>query len=790
MKIKLKPLILCILLLYNSGNIYPQELYFSIFGKVIDDVSGKPQDNVKVTIELAGPVVYTDINGKYNIFVSSGPNNITFKKEGFQKSRKHILIKSYNTRLDIALLPEEVYSGKEIVITALRPLYKKTEVSKAMLSNNEIKQVSGAKQDVFDAVKLMPGIAVANDYSAEFVVRGGDPDETGIFLDNCRVESPYHIEFAGESTSAGILTIFNNNMIKNVSLYTGGFPAKYGNAMSGIMDIETKKAGEGKNEGMLGISFIDTNFYYNCKINDKLGIIIAGRRNYFDLLLNLFVKVKTPDPEGSLSYVLPRFWDFHFKLDYDISKKDSISFYFLPASNYSRIDFDGIVTYPADTSGGFAGKTSDYLMAIRWDTREILSYLMWNHKFSDKFNLLWTVSYNQKIWNNLTRMKSTEPEADINSYTETLSRDLIITSEFIFKPNLLHEISWGVGFKPAQAKLDIKSVDIHGIDYNDITDHYTIDYHYMYENYFMKSYYLSGYIQDKIKITEKIYAHPGFRFDYLNWNGDYTISPRFSFSYGLNEKTTLRTAWGYFYQFPSAADFLPVYGGNPDLRSLLAEHKIISLESELPNNTSIKIEGYLKDYSRLISEDRTVPVNLAREIYMSVNGGRGDADGIEITLKNNSFEKYSGWLSYTLSKSVKKEKDDQKYYYSDYDRRHIFTSHLSIQPRKRINIGITWKLFSGIPYTPDILSTQEGGIYQYEKGSKNSARMPAYNRIDLRLSKDYVYRSWQMTLYAEIVNLLNNKNVGGYSWNPYEGIDEPSYMMPFIPFLGVEAKFN
>ena len=57
-------------------------------------------------------------------------------------------------------------------------------------------------------------------------------------------------------------------------------------------------------------------------------------------------------------------------------------------------------------------------------------------------------------------------------------------------------------------------------------------------------------------------------------------------------------------------------------------------------------------------------------------------------------------------------------------------------------------------------------------------------------SKDYVYRSWQMTLYAEIVNLLNNKNVGGYSWNPYEGIDEPSYMMPFIPFLGVEAKFN
>lgn len=279
------------------------------------------------------------------------------------------------------------------------------------------------------------------------------------------------------------------------------------------------------------------------------------------------------------------------------------------------------------------------------------------------------------------------------------------------------------------------------------------------------------------------------RYDYFKWNNDSRISPRVGFSYILDDKSIARGTWGYFYQYPSITDFIPEYGGSRSLEALKAEHKILSYERELPYETTVKIEGFLKDYSGLISADFSQVINAQNEIYNSVNGGVGWSRGIELMVKNNYSEKISGWLTYTLSRARKKEYNDTEYHDYEYDRRHIFNVGMKLQPQRRLSIDMLWRAYSGRLINPYNMIDFKGSIRQIMYGEVNTLLTPPYNRFDVRFNKIFIYTGWQLSVYLEILNLFNTKNVSGYHYNNATYAVEESYGIPFFPFIGIEAKF-
>ncbi len=837
--------ILLITLLLSSGflqtPVHAAPRNITIYGKVNDEITGRPVDGVKIIIEpsdkpaepapvtrpltpgttdtltpgstkqLSAPVkeepiaFYTDLNGNYRISISSGEYTLEFRKKDYQKQVRKVSLKRGRSKLNVKMLNFATYLAKEIVVKAREPVYKKPSVSRETLTRKEIKKIAGPKEDIFDAVKILPGLAIADDYSAEFAIRGGDPDETGVYLDNSKVLSPFHMEATGEGISGGLVTVFNNDMIENVTLYTGGFPARFGDAMSGVLEIETRNAGEGELEGKLGLSLIDARFYFNLPISDKFGISVAGRRNYMDLLLGMLTGGSSPGGEHveaeTADFIFPSFWDLHLKLDWEIGKKDNLSFYVLPTGNFASIDFEGVVDYPEDMPL-IGGKTSSYTSTMKWDTRGILAYSLWEHEFSEKLSSLFTLSYNQKEYDIISQIVSTEPEIDLDAYQKILGRNLEVNSELLYSPVESHNIRCGVSFKPTLVTVDAKNPEPDPfkfvVNHDTETDHYEFIIPYTTTTLHLASYYASAYIQDRWEVADRLYADFGLRLDYLEWNmGSYSnslLSPRLGISYGITQKITARTAWGYFYQHPSIEDFLPEYGGHTGLTALKAEHLIVSIEGELPFNTSLKLEGYVKDYDNLISVSTTELADIEdaaeKDIYKKYNEGEGYAMGVEFMIKNKLSERFSAWLSYTLSSAMKKEHGDDKYYYFDYDRTHILTTNISCQPIRRLEVGISWKWFSGKPYTPRTRKDEDaGGYYESKRGEKNSLRTPPYNRVDLRVSRKFMFSKWHLTAYLEMINIFNKLNVSSYHWNSIEGKQEASYMLPFIPFFGLEAKF-
>ena len=276
----------------------------TLYGRVTDEADGRPIQRISISVTNTEYSTHTDADGEYLLSLPTGEYEIIFSSAFYQKLAKHIKLKQRREKLNISLTSLETYIGEEIVVTAEKPAFKKPETSKKTIKHDAIKEVSGVKEDVIEVFKTLPGVFTSDDFSSAFSVRGGDPRETGVWLDKVYIVAPYHFDMMGPES--GLVSIFSNEMIENATLLSGGFPSEYGYTMSGVIDIESKDAK--KQQGKVGISLIDSKIFYELPIGDKSGLLFAARRNYQDLLLKL---IYGEGKEGE-KFNFPSFFDIHF----------------------------------------------------------------------------------------------------------------------------------------------------------------------------------------------------------------------------------------------------------------------------------------------------------------------------------------------------------------------------------------------------------------------------------------------------------------------------------------------
>lgn len=704
--------IIAILILLTAG-IFAQDKT-SIQGKVLDNHK-KPLSFVNVFIPNSPDGTMSADDGTFH-FTTKQKGKVTLAASmvGYKTSNTELdLNNSRNISVTIEL-EDNAVKFKEEIITASS--YGSEKEKGLVVSRMDILTTPGGATDIYQALKTMPGVTQVSE-SAELYVRGGDPIETTTIIDQAVVYHP----FTFESGYGGLFSNINQSVVNSLYFTSGGFSAKYGNALSGVLDIETRN--------------IPTEIHYNLGLSMANGSLTAEipvienkLGGYFDI---------------RQSFTKPIFW-FNGGLDrftatptsqnmtgaivYSYGKTGRLKFFGVYAD-----DQEGVNVERAEYNGTFNGDSKNVFLNLQNSTFVSDNLLMKNSLSFNRYTDLWLIGIiNLKETDNVINFRN-DFEYTINSETKILSgfeyenrrmnyEGIIASEVYDIRPNAVSEninatlkgTRWGV-YSEYQS---INPLAIEGLSFT-----------------------------GGIRLDE----FPELK---LNW-----IDPRIGLGYKLNEYSNFRFAWGIFHQIPDPRLFASI-DGNPNLKAMNATHYIVSYEFLLNDQNSFRIELYHKNYENL---------PLAKPVINYDNSGYGFANGIDVIFKGTLPFGITGWISYGYINTKRLWMDFTNLASSTADITNNLTLVAKYNLSTKFQIGLNAKYATGRPYTP-VASTiyhSDQNIYEPVYTATNSNRFPDYKRVDLRLTYfSQLFENFPFVAYIEGLNILNITNIFGYTYSP------------------------
>lgn len=790
--------------------------------------------------------VRTDDEGNYSVTMSPGKYTINIEHQGFNtfEFKNYVLNKAETRTLNI-LLVEKTISTEEIEVEGkFRQSQDDLRTSLYNLNPSSVKNLPGAVEDVLRTLQTLPGVTTPNDFTSQLVVRGSGPDENLIIMDDVEIFNPYRLY--------GLVSMFNPETINDITLITGGFPAKYGDRLSAVLDVANKE-GDRKNsvKGIINTSITNANIIFNGK--NPFGLhgswLVSSRRTYYDLIIGPFAKKAGLISDDSS---LPSFRDLQFKVAFGPYSKHK----FIINGIFSE---DGVDIIP--------GKDNDNpdSIAVTDVTINNMASLSWHYVPSKKFVSRTTFSWYKNQGDNDFNSELLDPLIDQENYTPAM-RDslrqigallgLQFNSKYVFS-----KISLG-----NKSVLPGKKTDIEfggGIDLvkTDLTYNLIVDDQFRSifnslpsASAFLNDFNLTGeyntrfnlYAQSNFKINKKYFIQPSLRFDYFQIIKTPYISPRMNFGIAINPLTTLRASAGIYFQSPGLEKLIDgrtFYdlrnAAERNIKAERAAHFILGIDRWLSNEWLAKAEGYYKKFSDLLEQEKLTgykyfytledPSNTDPEYVKNysnwirsseklpydslttnpVNAGSGEAFGFEISLEkkySSRTSRLSGWINYSLSFSNREKYGVTNPY--RFDQRHIANIVLNYKANDWFELGVRWSYATNFPVTTpvgitprtvadsiavnpltrDVLFNLDYG----PAGNQYNDRRPAYHRLDFRATAYAYFWSTDWAFYIDVINVYNRKNVLGYDYSITNDLKikrKVIGMFPILPTIGINAKF-
>ncbi len=299
------------------------------------------------------------------------------------------------------------------------------------------------------------------------------------------------------------------------------------------------------------------------------------------------------------------------------------------------------------------------------------------------------------------------------------------------------------------------------------------------------------YLEADYHPIEKLQIIPGLRLDYGSLVGKWSADARIAVRYHISDPVWLKAAVGTYHRPPSPYQLVDDLG-NPELSYEQATQYRVGAEWQLTDALNLNVEAFYKDLhdlvspsSRLIKRDD----NIIPEVYN--NEGKGRVYGAEFFLRHKMANHFFGWLTYTISRSERKDFGSDKWRPFTQDQTHILSLILSYDLPKNWSVGGRYRLISGNLYTPVLGATYNlnTGTYVQAAGDTNSERLPLFHQLDIRVDKRWVLQGWTLNVYLDIQNTYNRGNPEGITYS-YD-FRESAYItgLPFIPSFGIRGEF-
>jgi len=771
--------ILCLLLLLLAGNSQADDKSFNptgvIIGRIARSESGLPLPGVNISLSDSIKLK-SDDSGSF-IIDNLAPGNyiLNFSHVGYETEPLDIIVAANDTlRLNITMRESAVNVDDITVFSNKQNALDELSTPHHSIKQEDLTALPKIGEDIYRAVTRVPGVS-SNDFSATFKVRGGEHDQVLVLLDGLELYEPFHIK----DVDGGILSIIDMDIVESIDLSTGAFSAAYGNHLSGVFNIKTKRPEADKKSLSASIDFLNARcLTAGTFSNNKGNWLASARRGYFEMITKL-----TDDYED----YSPAYYDFFIKGGFEPGPNHSLTVNLLHAhDDFDYVDDEGYI----DTSKSIYDNTYSWLT---------LSSLLWKKLIVRNTIALGIIDHSRK--GRGYSVYDGDLYYDVNDSRNF--RYYAIKQDHFLTLSDFYSLQSGVNMNFMKAEYDYFSVQENR--YEDYPHHYYYRYDTLQFEKNIEGHTLGAYLSNQLKITPFINTEIGMRYDHHSYIDNDCFSPRINSIFKIRENTSLHGGWGYFYQ-PQKLYELDIPDGDTSFYAAeRAEHYVVGIENIFKNNIQISLEAYYKKVINLKPACRNwvfrtyiYPEAAYDRVKLRFENSR--AKGLELSLKNTSQNRLNWKVSYTLSyveeKLVEytfggKDVPTNKVLPGEFDQRHALFIDISYQPSTNWKFSLAWEYHSGWPYTENLKDSTWTYLSYYTFDNIYEKQLPAYHRMDFRLNRIFNTSRGRINIFLEIINLYNHDNVFTYNYNTVYTNDgnyfekEPFYYLHFLPSLGI-----
>lgn len=620
------------------------------------------------------------------------------------------------------------------------------EVTKRTLSAPELLRAAGTRGDALRAIEYMPG--VSRSPQGNFVIiRGSSPADSEVQFEGAPVSRLYHF--------GGLTSFVQSRMLEKIDLYPGNFSARYGRRMGGIIDVGVRDPKSDGYHGMADLNLLDASVLAEGPVGKRGAIALAAKRSYIDFFFDKLM------PEDIGVTAAPVYWDYQLIGSYKLGDRDK-----LRGMIYGSHDaFKLVLKNPVDGDPSVRGNLNEYSGFHRGQIR-------WSHRYSATVEQEVTVTGGPLAFG-----QSVGPDVSL----DVPGFDAFARAEW--RAQVHERVKLIGGLDVAQTWIDakytgpaVKQLDGDPTTFGPLTGERNTTFQRT-ASFFRPA----AYAELIVLATERWQLVPGARVDYFDDIGRWTMDPRLTTRYQLLPGTALKAGAGLFSQAPDYAEVLPVIG-NPKLGTLRAQHYSAGVDQKVGERLTVTAEGFYKRLQHLVVNSPVAGENLN-------NDGIGRVYGAELSARLQPTERTTGFVSYTLSRSVRND-HGQEWRLFNWDQTHVLTMAGSLRLGRSWDLSSTFRYVTGNPMTPVVGSRYDANIDVYRPiyGAVNSERNPAFHRLDLRLEKTWAVRGGSLAAYLDVQNAYNRQSQEGRSYNYNFSRSTPIPGLPVIPSIGVRGE--
>lgn len=719
-------------------------------GRVLDGKDGAP---------LVGAVVYcnkiqkgttSNADGGFEMEMPTGDFKLNITYVGFEGASVDIRLIEDGS-VDFQLF-EESHNIEEVTVLGTDSDLPRAQMSMVQMTGKEIKQLPAlmGEVDVLKGLTILAGVQTVSELSSGFNVRGGNTDQNLILVNGSPVFNSSHL--------FGFMSLINPDVVENVRLFKGGMPARYGERVASVMEVDFKEGNEETIRVYGGIGIINSRLAIDGPLtkNKKLTTIIGGRSSYTDWIL-------TEIPNLDLNEGVTHFYDVSGKLTYKFNQHNKIS-----AMAYTSFDEFSTSSQSITEYGNLLGN------------------LQLSNRFGEKLYGQMEASYSRYDYR-LTDLADDKPYEAY--YLDNQLEYSSFAYNFKWHPNELHNAE--AGFKAVYNRISpgeiIPRQDTSVIEGRKLNQEKTLDW--------------SVYISDEFQILPNFSIVAGLRYNHFSnigtpvvyiydpdqpkspntvidslqfGNNEVSksyggIEPRLALNYDFDMNTTLKFSYQRtrqnVFQLSNNAVISPAEtwkAADYHLKPLISDQLAIGVENNsLWSDVDLSAEIYYKNLQNLIEYKNGAQLIMNDHVETALVPTKGYSYGVELSARKN-FGRLTGYASYVYSRTMRKNTSDFEeenlwqgdYYPSIYDKPHDLSLTATYNISRRWRFSGNFVLVSGRPTTLPEIKYEFAGENLVYYSDRNKYRMPPYHRLDLSITFDENLRkkrmwkgSWTLSIY-------------------------------------------
>ncbi|MFN2313285.1 MAG: TonB-dependent receptor domain-containing protein [Bacteroidales bacterium] len=748
------PLSLCLILLAVAIPATAQKV--TVSGFVTDASSGERMIDATVYEKASFAGTTTNNYGFYSLPLQRGVSVIIVSYLGYDPITVEVNL-TQDTVMNFSL----VMSSSEISAVTVTASGRQSKIESAQMSMIDIPvekflklPVIFGEADVLKVIQLLPGVQSGTEGSTGIYVRGGGPDQNLFLLDGVPVYNASHL--------FGFMSVFNPDAVKSVQLYKGGFPARYGERLSSVVDIRMKEGNEKEFHGNFAIGLISSKLSLEGPIiKDRTSYIISARRTYYDVLARPLI-LALNDDKNSRTTGGYYFYDLNAKINHRFSDRSR-----LYLSSY--LGRDRAFTRNRSTPDYYDENNDRYEFkdsyGLGWGN--IITSLRWNYLLTNKLFSNTTLTYSKydfdvTIESSSENLTTRAKEVDYFRYFSGIE-EVGAKIDFDYYPSTSHSVKFGAGYTWHNFKPGVTT-----FRYDPMYDDVGIDT--TFGDVKIRASEFIAYAEDNFDITPRIKMNAGIRLSLFNVQDTsyFVFQPRVSIRYLATDDLSFKVSYSKMAQFvhllTTSAISLPTDLWLPVTRRFeppISHQVAIGSSFRLPGQLEMTIEAFYKTMDNLIEyKEGAFFGGTGAGWEAKVEKGRGWAYGSEFMIEKN-YGKLTGWIGYTLSWTERQFENLNfgNVFPAKYDRRHDISVALTHTFSEKVDAGLVWVFGTGNAATLGINEYPPedfmSGDYYYssitEYPGRNNYRTPSYHRLDLGVNlhkqKKRGVRTWSFSVY-------------------------------------------